>query len=244
MKQLILHIPHSSTRIPIKTGFVLDQKLIDTEILKLTDWYTDDLFGSNEDVEVIAEFSRIFCDVERFSDDSKEEMVKFGMGVLYEKTDNGDLLRKVNPELRDLILQNYYWHHHNKLNNAVKDQLEKFSVATIVDCHSFPDIPLNYDQETIRPDINIGTDSYHTPENLITETFKYFSSFGFSVLIDKPYSGSIVPMYYYKSNENVHSIMIEVNRKLYLDGFTNNKSSSYPEIKGIIQGYLKEMRSI
>ena len=243
MKQVILHIPHSSTGIPIKTGFVLNQKLVDAEILKLTDWYTDDLFGSSVDIEVIAEFSRIFCDVERFSDDSKEEMVKFGMGVLYEKTDDGDLLRNVNQDLRDLILQNYYWLHHHKLNDAVKNQLEKNSEATIVDCHSFPDIPLNYDKETIRPDINIGTDSFHTPEKLISESFKYFSSFGLSVMIDKPYSGSIVPIEYYKSNENVHSIMIEVNRKLYLNGVSNKKSSNFPKLNGIIQGYLEIIKS-
>jgi N-formylglutamate amidohydrolase len=222
---------------------VPNQKLIDLEILKLTDWYTDDLFRSDVDVEVIAEFSRIFCDVERFSDDSKEEMVKYGMGVLYEKTDDGNLLRKVNPELRDLILQNYYWTHHHKLNDAVKDQLGKFSEATIVDCHSFPDIPLNYDKETNRPDINIGTDSFHTPKKLISESFKYFSSFALSIMIDKPYSGSIVPMEYYKSNENVHSIMIEVNRKLYLNGVSNNKSSNYTGLKGIIQGYLETIKT-
>lgn len=246
MQQLILHIPHSSTSIPIKTGFVLNQKLIDAEILKLTDWYTDDLFGSNKDVEVIAKFSRIFCDVERFSDDSKEEMAKFGMGVLYEKTDDGNLLRKVNQKLRKLILLNYYWPHHIKLNDAVKNQLEKFSEATIIDCHSFPEIPLtcSFDKGPNRPDINIGTDSFHTPKKLIVVTKEYFNSFGLSVLIDRPYSGTIVPTEFFGVNKNVRSIMIEVNRKLYLDGISNSKSSNYPEIKGIIQGYLRKMKSI
>ena len=40
------------------------------EILKWTDWYTDDLFYSNEDHMILAEFSRIFCDAERFAGDS------------------------------------------------------------------------------------------------------------------------------------------------------------------------------
>jgi N-formylglutamate deformylase len=111
MKQLILHIPHSSTQIPLKEGFIVDDDFLQTEILKLTDWFTDDLFTSEEDVQVIAGFSRIFCDPERFSDDKQEIMSQFGMGVLYERSDNGKLIRNINSELRKRILTEYYWPH-------------------------------------------------------------------------------------------------------------------------------------
>jgi hypothetical protein len=43
------------------------------------------MFDSDQDDKIIAPFSRIFCDVERFSDDELEVMAKSGMGVLYEK---------------------------------------------------------------------------------------------------------------------------------------------------------------
>ena len=107
MRKLILHIPHSSTTIPFFDGYVNDKQKIKKEIDKLTDWYTDDLFGTQTDDKVITPFSRIFCDVERFEDDSQEEMAKFGMGAIYEKFDNGDTLRTVTPELRKTILQDY-----------------------------------------------------------------------------------------------------------------------------------------
>ena len=55
------------------------------EMLKLTDWYTDDLFYSENNEMIIAEFSRICCDPERFTDDNLEVMAQYGMGVLYEK---------------------------------------------------------------------------------------------------------------------------------------------------------------
>lgn len=83
-QKLILHIPHSSTKIPIMEDYVVSYKTLDDEMLKLTDWYTDDLFYSSEDEMVVAEFSRIFCDPERFADDSMEIMAQYGMGVLYE----------------------------------------------------------------------------------------------------------------------------------------------------------------
>ena len=63
-----------------------------------------------------ANFSRIFCDPERFTDDSQEIMAQFGMGVLYEKNDDGELMRVVTPELRERILKDYYWLHHAKLS--------------------------------------------------------------------------------------------------------------------------------
>ncbi|MFM1777362.1 MAG: hypothetical protein RLZZ260_929 [Actinomycetota bacterium] len=70
-------------------GYVTDEKFLEKEMLKLTDWYTDDLFDSKDDEIIRADFSRIFCDAERFTDDEQEVMAKFGMGVLYEKTDDG-----------------------------------------------------------------------------------------------------------------------------------------------------------
>lgn len=115
MRNLILHIPHSSPEIPSKEGYCVTDEILNQEILKLTDWHTDDLFEIDTDISVKAPFSRIFCDCERFSDDSQEVMAQFGMGVLYEKTDTGQPLRNVSPELRQYILDNYYWKHHNRL---------------------------------------------------------------------------------------------------------------------------------
>jgi N-formylglutamate amidohydrolase len=70
--KIIRHIPHSSTNIPLTEGFVVDEKYLANEMLKLTDWCTDDLFYSVDDEMVKAEFSRIFCDPERFTDDAQE----------------------------------------------------------------------------------------------------------------------------------------------------------------------------
>ncbi len=86
MKKLILHIPHSAKKIPLKKGFIISQEKIDNEIMKLTDWHTEDLYNSKTCESIVFEYSRIFCDPERFSDDSKEPIAKVGMGVLHEKT--------------------------------------------------------------------------------------------------------------------------------------------------------------
>ena len=41
------------------------------------------------------------------------------MGVLYKKLGDGSVIREVNPKLRKEILNNYYWPHREKLNQAL-----------------------------------------------------------------------------------------------------------------------------
>jgi N-formylglutamate deformylase len=241
MTNLILHIPHSSDKIPMDKGFVVDEKILAQEIIKLTDWYTDDLFLFEDSIIVQADFSRIFCDTERFSNDSQEVMAKYGMGVLYEKSDDGSVIREVNTKLREDILNNYYWPHHNKLNQAVNDQLISNGRALIVDCHSFPSDPLIRDlsQDENRPDFNIGTDSFHTPNDLIEISKYFFKEKGYSLGVDRPYSGTMVPINHYQKTKNVSSIMLEINRALYLNEPGNQKSSNYLSVKKTVNEYLK-----
>ncbi len=246
MHPLLLHLPHSSTTLPFKDGYCVSDAKLNQEILKVTDWFTDDLFENEIDISIKALFSRIFCDTERFADDGQEIMAQRGRGVLYVKTDDGELLRHVSKDLRSRILKDYYWKHHDLFSENVKIQLEQFGTSTIVDCHSFPSIPLKsaLDQSLVRPDFNIGTDEFHTPKKVIDMSIEFFEKTGYSLGVDTPYSGTIVPMSYYRKNPNVHSIMLEINRNLYLKEPTNEKSDGYEETKKVVQEFLNLIRSI
>ena len=245
MKKLILHIPHASTNIPFFDGYISDFKKINAEIVKITDWYTDDLFSTQNDDKLITPFSRVFCDVERFADDNLEKMSKFGMGVLYDKFDDGAIMREVSAKLRKTILKEYYWNHHNKLTNLVEKHLKTNESCLIVDCHSFPAKTLNraLNKSAYRPDFNIGTDSFHTPKKLIELSVNFFESRGYSLGIDSPYSGTMVPITHYKKEAQVHSIMLEVNRKLYLNGETNIKSKHFKSTQQVVQSFLNTIRN-
>jgi N-formylglutamate deformylase len=246
MTKLILHIPHSSNNIPFTDGYLTEGKELESEILKLTDWHTEDLFDSPGNIMVVADFSRVFCDPERFESDDLEIMAQFGMGVIYTKTDNGKTIREVTPVLREKILTDFYRKHHDKLTKAVQEQLSEFSVATIIDCHSFSDIPFIRDlnQNTPRPDFNIGTDPFHTPEKYIQFSIDFFKAHGYTLGVDWPYMGTMVPGVFYNKDNRVKSIMLEVNRKLYLREDTNKKSENYPVIKNIVQEYIEKLQMI
>jgi len=65
--------------------------------------------------------------------------------------------------------------------------------------------------------INLNnTDDFHTPEELAAKVEKILESFGHSTARNQPFSGTIVPMKHYRKDERVQSMMIEINRWLYL----------------------------
>ncbi|MDO4566134.1 MAG: N-formylglutamate amidohydrolase [Oscillospiraceae bacterium] len=234
MKKIVLHIPHSSKVIPheYKKEFLLSESQLEEELLCMTDAYTDILFPQEYE-RVVFPISRLVCDPERFRDDSKEPMSQKGMGVIYTKGSKGQLIRKTQN--REAIVARYYDSHHYGLNNAVKTALDETDSCLILDCHSFSGEPLPYedDQLTDCPDFCIGTDAFHTPQKLTEAAIRFFKDRDYSVDVNRPYSGSIVPMAFYKADRRVSSIMIEINRSLYMDD-SGNRTKGFKEIQNAL----------
>jgi len=236
---MILHIPHSST---CTENYKLNNK--DTEVLRMTDHFTDDLYDFKDATQIILPISRLICDVERFEDDNLEPMSKFGMGVCYTTNTDGKKLRDISAEEKESILNKYYYPHHKKLSDAVDLELEKKAQAFVVDCHSFPDKSyyFNSDFNKKRPDICIGGDSFHTPKELMSKVEKFFLSKGYVVGVNNPYSGTMVPLKHYQKDNRVKSIMIEINRKLYMDE-NAKKTTNYLKLKSQINELLKMLNT-
>ena len=212
---IILHIPHSSLAIPEEALHQYDAGFLQEELLLMTDRYTDELF-SLPYTSIIFPYSRLFCDVERFRDDAQEEMARKGMGVVYTRTHDNIEYRKVTAEEKKKILSAYYDFHHQKFEKLVDEKLNEYGEALIIDCHSFNPYPLPHEKDkTQRPDICIGLDEFHTDKKLAFYLKDFFERKKYSVKINSPFQGSIVPLKYYRRNKNVSSVMIELNRKLY-----------------------------
>jgi len=201
----------------------------------MTDWYTDELFTHPHSEIVKFGYSRLVCDVERLLID--EPMEQYGHGIAYTNDSYGNPLRIVD---RDEIIEKYYSPHHSKLTRTSNQLLSLFNTVVIVDCHSFSDEVLPHEQDTgKRPDFCLGIDEFHTPPELVDSLKEYLTSLNFSVAIDDPFSGTIVPLINYQKTENLKSIMIEINRKLYLNGIEKNDNFDY--IQQVVSGLLDKI---
>jgi len=249
----ILHIPHASRIIPdaVRSKILLNSQQLEDELNRLTDHFTDDLFASQSPgvCTVVFPVSRFIVDPERFENDSDEPMSRIGMGMIYTHATDGRPFRSpVTPEARLQLLHAYYHPHHSVLENRVSQALTNCGKATIIDCHSFPDRPLlcDHDQTPDRPDFCIGTDSFHTPVEWIQKVIKFIQTQGYSVAINAPYAGTIVPLTHYGQDPKVGSIMIEVNRRLYLTNGVNSRTPSvhYQEVKSFLESLVRMISTL
>ncbi len=246
---MIAHIPHGSTFIPqyIWRSLLLSDPDLKKELILMTDSYTPELFAGiaiSGGLALVNNFSRLVVDPERFEKDEEEIMASRGMGAIYTKTAYQQSLRKdLSEKEKEEMLVAYFRPYHEALRNEVQKMLEQFEQCLIIDCHSFPSKPLPYelDQSINRPDICIGTDPFHTPNGLITLIQSFCEASGINVAIDKPFAGTYVPLTHLGKDKRVASIMIEVNRSLYMDEKTGDRSIQFSRTKDMIDDLINEV---
>ena len=238
MNKLVLHIPHSTTKIKRKfwKNIIIDKNIVLRFINDICDYKTDYIFGSNRYPKIRAKYSRVYCDVEKFAEDEKEIMSQFGQGMIYTKTNFGQTFIKYNEDYKNKIYKNYYLKYHNKLNKIVEREIKNNTVI-LIDCHSFDkDIIMFEDKKNNLPDICIGHNQNYN-KKLINYCYNYFIDLGYNTVLNYPYEGTIIPnAYFEKQPKNLHSVMIELNKKIYYDDIE--------KFKIIINDLLKNLEKL
>ncbi len=242
---IVAHVPHSSTVIPadVRAEILLPEDELTTELARLTDWYTDELFawlGTYGVTRFVNRLSRLVFDPERFLDEAAEPAAAHGQGVVYWRGTNGQPMREPDADLRARRIEQLYRPYHAALDAVVADLLDQFGECTVLDCHSFPSVPLpsEIDQAPDRPDICIGTDPMHTPPDLANTMAAAFEAEDFRVKHDSPFAGTFVPSGFYGRDQRVRSVMIEVRRGLYMDEATAERRPDFDDIGTAIERAL------
>lgn len=231
---VLFNVPHDSMHVPddVLPQFCLDPSDLSRELIAVTDHHTADLYTQGiGDAQVIrAPFSRLVCDVERFESDLDEPMAALGQGAVYEKTSTGLPMRhSMRPELRQAVIERFYRPHHARLERTTEEALRMFGHALIIDCHSFSSRPMHcdLDQRSDRPQLCIGSDAFHSPNELVEGFRSAFLQEGFEVRLNEPFAGTLVGTRHYKKDRRVRAIMLEANRSLYVDELTGDRLEGY-----------------
>ncbi|MET9730956.1 N-formylglutamate amidohydrolase [Streptomyces sp. NPDC006458] len=220
---VLLHVPHSARGIPagVRAGIVLDDAALERELDHITDAHTAEIAAAAAELagltpwRFVNRLSRLVVDPERFPDE-REEMLAVGMGAVYTRTTHGQVLRRADGDPEPLV-ERYFRPYARAMADAVADRLAATGRAVIVDVHSYPAKALPYELHGAgpRPPVCLGTDSFHTPPELLTAAREAFAGIGETGL-DSPFAGTYVPLEFYGRDPRVAALMVEIRRDTYM----------------------------
>ena len=214
--KILAHIPHSSIQ-NYSYGWLSSAHMFETVKYK-TDWHTDIMFGrKSQNVDtMIFPYSRFYVDVERLENDPLEAE---GQGKIYKRFN--DFRRDLLTEEDIKMLNGVYSDWRSKCDERIVDN------TLVIDCHSF--------SNDIAPDVDIcigyNDDESKPDDEVIDVIADEFSSMGYRrIAFNKPYSNSI------KFSHPHRSVMIELNKSIYMDEKTLLMNMSFYRVANAISG--------
>ena len=233
---ILLHIPHSSAIFPNESKTRFDN--LDYEERLLIDYYTDELFiPTKEDhriSNVVFPYCRLYCDVERLINDPLE---KEGLGISYSRWVDKDKYSQILRSFSTIhsVFKLYADFH----IEASMKLLALIGSNLVIDCHSFSSLPNLLNPNPPDIDICIGYNDDETCPNkvVIGNIVQHFKSQGYKVGINEPFCNSktfSVPVKY-------HSVMIEINKRLYMDENSLEKNDNFTHLHQTIESLYRKL---
>lgn len=210
-----------------------------------------------------AEFSRNYIDVNRSIDDIDLHLLNqkwpeelYGAALPTDRSDAGIGLiprliepgvpiynRALPPEEIMQRIETHYRPYHAALAETLEKLFYNHGQVWHINCHSMPSksaTPRNQGKfrgYTKRPaDFVLGDRDGSTCDSCFTRRLKrYIESLGYYVTINDPYKGVELVRRHGHPVQNRHSLQIEINKSLYMNEKTEEKSKNFDNLKNDIE---------
>lgn len=241
--------PHSGRVYP--AAFLAQSRLDPVSLRKSEDCFVDELFQGVAAMGaplIAARFPRAYVDANRepyeldpdlFTDplpdyaNTQSARVIGGLGTIPRIVADGEDIypRRIPFAEAQARIDQLYKPFHAALAALIENTRRQFGYAILVDCHSMPSTLLA-PQPTSRPDFVLG-DRYGAScdprlMRLLRETI---ARLGYDSQINRPYAGGYITEHYGRPGRGAHALQIEINRALYLDETTLQKTRHFNSLR-------------
>jgi len=246
--------PHSGLTVPACPA----RAVSDAHVLRASDTHVDALWDHVPDLGapfLMAEFPRSYLDVNRHLADIDLSMVegdwphpvrdsataKRGMGLMwrYAWGDTHVNHRTLTVEEVQDRIDTYWRPYHALLASLIDDTARQFGHVVHVNCHSMPSVGHSMSADppgTKRPDVVLSDrDGTSCDPDLIPALAAVFRDHGLTVTINDPYKGGELVTAYNDPEAGRHSVQIELNRLLYMDEDTRERTADFDALKTVLQ---------
>ena len=255
---LVMDSPHSGTEYPEDFGAAMPlARLRETE-----DSYVHELYGAAPSLGatlIAARFPRVYIDPNRSLLDIDASLLdapwpgpaipsrktQLGVGLIWRLLDSGEPIysRKLGVEEVKRRIVAYHQPYQRAVKDALDDAHAHFGAVWHLNLHSMPALSSKISEEgpgKPRADFVLGDRDGTTcaPEftALVAETLR---GMGYDVRINDPYKGVELVRAFSDPKANRHSLQVEVNRRLYMDERTREKSAGFDTLRRNLESMVR-----
>ena len=241
----LFNSPHSGRYYPER--FLAMARLDRNAIRRSEDCYVDELFGGAVALGapmLAANFPRAYLDVNRepweldprmFAEpvpsfcNIRSARVAGGLGTVPKLVGEGLDIYPGRLPLAEAVarIEAVYKPYHETLKRLLTRTHARFGYAVLIDCHSMP-ASIRVGDNGVRPDFIIGDRFGISASPALTETaIGLLVGMGYTVAHNKPYAGGFITEHYGRPARHLHALQIEVNRGLYMNERTFQKTAGF-----------------
>ena len=241
--------PHSGRDYP--EAFLKQVRLDPLALRKSEDCFVDELFSSVATLGaplLCAQFPRAYIDVNRepyeldpelFDEplpdyaNSQSARVAGGLGTIARIVADGEEIYAQPLKLSEAFerIERLYKPYHAALADLIDQTHRQFGYAILIDCHSMPSSLMTQSSGT-RPDVVLG-DRFGAACNGRLSAFARdtMTRLGYDTQMNRPYAGGFITEHYGRPARGIHALQIEINRGLYLDEYTLEKTTGFAKLQ-------------
>lgn len=233
MKPLLVSIPHNGEQIVDETYWLknLDEITLMYDVDRFIYPMYESVLDQCKIPRVVTPYHRYVVDCNRWPTDVDCDSVEGSenpsglhpTGLHWRKTTAGRILFKkpLSRSLHEVIVKKYYEGFFRDIDSLYQ-KWDQQGIENIyhLDLHSMPSrgTEVHRDPGEDRADIVIGSEKGKTATLKWTEqVVSAYRNQGFSVRLDYPYTGGTIVEKYGSPQKGRQALMIELNRKLYMD---------------------------
>lgn len=250
---LVFDSPHSGTLYPDNYGYSSDLGLL----RRTEDLFVDDLFESVPGVGaplLAAQFARSYIDVNRAEDDIDPDLLDTdwpksftptqrsaaGHGLVHRLIKSGFPIydRRLSVDEVQNRIEEFYHPYHAALKTLIEDTHYKFGTVWHINCHSMNSLASQVGSafQFQEADFVLGDrDGTSCDQKFTIQIKEFLTDLGYTVYVNDPYKGVELLRRYSNPLMGFNSLQIEINKKLYLNEGTQEKSKKYNQLKDDIK---------
>ena len=258
---LVLDSPHSGRSFPADFNAAVSE----TELREGEDSFVDELYAGAAELGaplLSAQWPRTYLDPNRNAGDVDLELIdgpwpgiylpsgkaKFGKALIWRTLEDGKPIysRKLTVETVLGRIRGVHVPYHEAIQKLLNETHARFGKVYHINCHSMRSVAGKQSEDggKARADFVLGDRDGTTCDPAFTgRVRKTLAAMGYDVKVNDPYKGVELVRAYSNPKSGRHSLQIEINKRLYMNEATLQKTAGFAVLQRNILSLLKELKN-